>query len=147
MKAVLKVSILILFLLRCSNSKQNLIVIENDYEINLTDLDAVKENLNGFWIPKNDIAGEKILWLNFEQNKNSCTWDLIPFTKEIKQTKAIPYSSCPTFMEIFKQNGNIQVAFIGLGSSDTTTIEYLSKTKFKIDGVSYLRHKGYDFLK
>jgi hypothetical protein len=51
-------------LLGCSNPKRNLIVVENDYEIDLTELDSVRENLNGFWIPENHLDSENILWLD-----------------------------------------------------------------------------------
>ena len=41
----------------------------------------------------------------------------------------------------------MQIQFVGLGGSDTTEIKYLSKSKFKLDETTFLRHKGYDFLK
>ena len=56
-------------LLRCSNPKRNLIVVENDYEIDLTELDSVRENLNGFWIPENHLDSENILLLDFYKKK------------------------------------------------------------------------------
>ncbi|WBL23825.1 hypothetical protein [Zunongwangia sp. HRR-M8] len=134
-------------LLGCSNPKQNLIFVENDYEIDLTDLDSVRENLNGFWIPNNNINGEEILWLNFHRTKNFSEWETIPYTEEIEQTEELFMGSCPTLAGLIKLNGKIQIEFVSLGGSDTTEIESLSKTKFKIDGTTYLRHKGYDFLK
>jgi len=126
---------------------QHLIVVENDYEIDLTELDAVRENLNGFWIPENHIDSENILWLDFHKKKNSATWEIIPYTEEIKRTESFPLKTCPTFAGLIKLNGKVQIEFVGLGGSDTTEIEYLYKTKFKIEGITYLRHKGYDFLK
>jgi hypothetical protein len=48
---------------------------------------------------------------------------------------------------LIKPNNKVKVEFVGLGGSDTTDIEYLSKTKLEIDGMTYLRHKGYEFLK
>ncbi len=135
------------FLLGCSNPKRNLIVVENDYEIDLTELDSVRENLNGFWIPENHIDAENILWLDFHKDKNSATWEIIPYTEEIKRTESHPIKSCPTIVGLIKLNGQTQMEFVSLGGSDTTKIEYLTKMKFKIDGMTYLRHKGYDFLK
>jgi hypothetical protein len=129
------------------NKTRNLIVVENDYEINLTELDSVRENLNGFWIPENDIDGEEIIWLEFHKKKNFATWEIISFTEEQKQTESLYMNSCSTIAELIKLNGKIQMSFVNLVSSDTTEIEYLTKTKFKIDGMTYLRHKGYDFLK
>jgi hypothetical protein len=137
---------LTLLLLGCSNPKRNLIVVENDYEIDLTELDSVRKNLNGFWIPENHIDAESILWLDFHKEKNSATWEIIPYTEEIKRTELLPIKSCPTFAGLMKLNGKVQMEFVSLGGSDTTEIEFLTKTKFKIDGMTYLRHKGYDFL-
>ncbi|WP_348636569.1 hypothetical protein QLS71_015445 [Mariniflexile litorale] len=129
------------------NANRNLIMVANDYEIDLTDLDSVRENLNGFWIPKNNVNGEEILWLNFHKTKNFSDWETIPYTEEIEQTEELPMESCPTLAGLIKLNGKVQIEFVSLGGSDTTEIESLSKTKFKITGMTYLRHKGYDFLK
>lgn len=129
------------------NVNRNLILVANDYEIDLTDLDSVRENLNGFWIPENNINGENILWLDFHKNKNFATWETIPYTEEVKRTEELPMSSCSTIAGLIKLNGKVQMEFVSLVGSDTTEIELLTKTKFKIDGMTYLRHKGYDFLK
>ncbi|MGS2727890.1 hypothetical protein ACU8DI_14870 [Psychroserpens sp. BH13MA-6] len=115
--------------------------MENDYEIDLTKLDSVRENLNGFWIPENQLDSESIVWLNFNNEKNVTYWESIP----IERTESYTFISCPTVVELIILNGKTQMEFINLGGSDTTKIEYLSKTKFKIDGMTYLRHKGYDF--
>ncbi len=131
----------------CSNPKRNLIVVENDSEIDLTKLDSVRKNLNGFWIPENNIKGENILWLNFHKVKNFATWEIIPYTEDIKRTEELPITSSSTIAGLIKLNGKVQLEFVGLGDSDTTEIEVLTKMKFKIDGMTYLRHKGYDFLK
>ncbi len=71
-------------LIGCSNPKRNLIVVENDSEIDLTELDSVRENLNGFWIPENNIDGENILWLDFHKVKNFATWETIPYTAPMR---------------------------------------------------------------
>jgi hypothetical protein len=134
-------------LLGCSNPKRNLVVVENDYEIDLSELDSVRENLNGFWIPENHIDSENILWLDFDKKKNMTTWEIIPYTNEIKRSKILPDKSCPTIAELIKLNGKVQIEFVSLGGSDTTKIESLTKTKFRTDGMTYLKHKGYDFLK
>ena len=129
------------------NANRNLIQVSNDYEIDLTNLDSVRENLNGFWIPENEINGERILWLDFDKKKNFATWETILYTEEIERTEELPFSSSSTIAGLIKLNGKIQLEFVGLGGSDTTDIESLTKTKFKLDGITYLRHKGYDFLK
>lgn len=146
MKIILKTLILTSLLFGCSNPKRNLIVVENDSEINLTELDSVRKNLNGFWVPEYNINGKNILWLNFHEKKNIATWQTIPYTEEIKQTEELPITSCSTIAELIKLNGKVQIEFVDLGGSDTTEIEYLTKTKFKIDGITYLKHKGYEFL-
>ena len=134
-------------LVGCSNPKRNLVVVENDYEIDLTDLDSVRENLNGFWIPENHLDSENILWLDFHKTKNFATWEIIPYSDEIKKTEELPIKSCPTTAGLIKLDGKTQMEFVSFGGSETTQIEKLTKTKFKIDGMTYLRHKGYDFLK
>ncbi len=136
-----------LFLLGCSNPKRDLVVVKNDYEIDLTELDSVRENLNGFWIPENQIDSESILWLDFHKTKNLAYWETIPYSKEIERTEELPIKSCSTITGLIKLDGKTQMEFVNLGDSDITEIEYLTKTKFKIDGITYLRHKGYDFLK
>ena len=135
------------FLFGCSNSKRDLVVQENDYEIDLTELDSVRENLNGFWISENDTIGKEILWLDFHKTKNFSTWEMIEYSKEIERTEELPMTSSPTIIGLIKLNGKTQMEFVNLGGSDTTEIEYLTKTKFKINGTTYLRHKGYEFLK
>jgi len=128
-------------------SNRNLIRVATDYQIDLTDLGSVRENLNGFWIPENNIDGENILWLDFHKKKNFAIWETIPYTDKIRRTKELPINSCETIAALIKLNGKVHIEFVGLGGSDTTEIESLSKTKFKIYGMTYLRHKGYDFLK
>ncbi|RMB64044.1 hypothetical protein EAX61_01295 [Dokdonia sinensis] len=128
------------------NFNRNLILVLHDYEIDLTDLDSVRENLNGFWIPEKDINGKEILWLDFHKTKNSSTWELIPYNEEIKRNESITMNSSSTIVSLIKENGETQMEFVSLVGLDTTEIEKLSKTKFKIDGITYLRHKGYDFL-
>ncbi len=147
MRFIINISILTFLLLGCSNPNRNLIITENDSEIDLTELDSVRENLNGFWIPENHIDSENILWLDFDKNKNMTTWEIIPYTNEIKRTEILPIKSSPTIAGLIKLDGKVQIKFVGLGGSDTTKIESLSKTKFRIDGITYLKHKGYDFLK
>ncbi len=147
LRLIIYISFLTFLLIGCSNPKRNIIVVENDSEIDLTELDSVRENLNGFWILENNIDGENILWLDFHKVKNFATWETIPYTEDIKRTEELPMTSCSTIAGLIKLNGKVQLEFVGLGGSDTTEIESLSKTKFKIDGMTYLRHKGYDFLK
>jgi len=146
LRVIICILVLTLFFFGCSDPKRNLIVIKNDNAIDLTQLDSVRKNLNGFWIPENEIDGEEILWLNFEKNKNSTSWNIIPYTNEIKRSKILPYRSCPTFAGLVQLDGEVQMEFVGLGGSDTTKIKSLTKTKFKIRGTTYLKHKGYDFL-
>ena len=93
------------------------------------------------------IDSENILWLDFHKTKNFATWEIIPYSEEIKQAEELPIKSSPTIAGLIKFNGKTQMEFVNLGGSDTTEIESLTKTKFKIDGITYLRHKGYDFLK
>ncbi len=107
LRLTIYISILTFLLLRCSNPKRNLIVIENDYEFDLTDLDSVRENLNGFWIPENNINGEEILWLDFHKTKNFSDWETIPYTKEIERTEELPMKSCPTLAGLIKLNGKV----------------------------------------
>ena len=119
-------------------------VFENDYEVDLTELDSVRKNLNGFWIPENDQEELEILWLNFESNKNITNWETIPYTDEIKRTEILPYKSCPTIITLIKVNNEVRIQFVSLGAQDTSKIDQLTKTKFKIDGITYLKHKGYE---
>ncbi|KAA1246672.1 hypothetical protein [Aquimarina sp. RZ0] len=127
--------------------KKNLVVVKNDYEIDLTSLEYVRENLNGFWIPENNPNGKEILWLYFRENKNLTDWDTLPFTEEIRRTEILPYKPCATVATLIKVNNETQLQFVSRSGQDTVKIDQLTKTKFKIDGVTYLRHKGYDFLR
>lgn len=129
------------------NTNRNLVLVSNDFEIDLTELDTVRENLNGFWIPENDTIGKEILWLDFHKTKNFSTWEIIEYSEEIKKTEELLMSSCSTTTGLIKLDGKVQMEFVSLVGSDTTEIESLTRTKFKIDGITYLRHKGNDFLK
>ncbi|WP_350287210.1 hypothetical protein [uncultured Croceitalea sp.] len=146
MRLIFYISCLNILLIGCSNPKRNLIVTANDYEIDLTQLDSVRENLNGFWIPEDDVDGQEILWLDFNNGENSTSWWEMPYTSEIKRTQTIPVKSCQTVIGLIKINGQVNIERVGLTFSDTTNIKYLSKNKFKIHGTTYLKHKGYDFL-
>ncbi len=110
-------------------------------------MDSVRENLNGFWIAENEVDGQNILWLDFNNGENSTEWWEMPYTTEIERTQIIPVKSCGTYIGLIKIDGQVKLERAGLVFSDTTNIEYLSKTKFKIQGTIYLKHKGYDFLK
>lgn len=147
MKSIVYISILFFFIIGCSRQKSDLIVVENDYEIDLIHLDSVRENLNGFWVSENHIDTENILWLDFHKEKNSSNWEIIPYNDEIKLTESLPIKSCPIYVRLIKINGKTQMEFVSMNGSDTTMIQYLTKTKFKIDEKTYLRHRGYDFLK
>lgn len=136
-----------LVLFGCSNTKRNLIVVENDSEIDLTQLDSVRDNLNGFWIPEDDVDGQEILWLDLKNGKKSTEWWKMPYTSEIERTQIIPIRSCPTHISLIEIDGQIKLKRVGFLFSDTTKIEYLSKNKFKVYGTTYLKHNGYDFLK
>ncbi|KQC33206.1 hypothetical protein AAU57_07680 [Nonlabens sp. YIK11] len=130
----------------CSDSKQNLIVVEDDHDIDLTQLDSVRDNLNGFWILEDVLDEENLLYLDFDKENNVTSWETIPFSREIEQSGVIPMISCRPWVTIIKPHDKVELEFVGLYYSDTLEIESLSKTKFKIDGLTYLRHKGYDFM-
>ena len=120
--------------------------VDKDYEINLTKLDSVRENLNGFWILAENLGGESILWIKFEKEEYSTFWETIPFTDEIQKTKTLPWESCPTFIELTKVMDTVQINLISMGGKTQHKLNYMTKTKFIIDSSAYLRHKGYDFL-
>ena len=129
------------------NAKQNLILFENDYEIDLTDLDSVRENLNGFWVLESQSNEENLLLLDFEKQDSLSTWNTISLTEKDIKEKTIPITSCQSFAHLLKSNREVQILFVSLGGQDTTNIDYLTKTKFKINGMTYFKHKGYNFLK
>jgi len=136
-----------LFVIGCSNSKQNLIVVENDYEVDLTKIDSVRENLNGFWILENKAESNEIVWLKFPKNSDLTSWNIIGYDKENEKTKQIDYNSSAPFIKLIKHNKKIEIEFTTLSNRDTVKIEKLTKTKLKISGTTYLKHKGYKFLK
>ena len=130
--------------------KQNnsdLIKVSRGDEVDLVDVDVVRESLNGFWISADNKGGKEMLWLDFNQEKNVMEWKTIPYTEEIKRTKNLPLTSCPTMVELINLNSEVQLNFVGLVGSDTTKIERLTKTEFNLNGITYLRYVGYDFLK
>ena len=131
----------------CRNPKRNLIIVENNYEIDLTDLDSVRKNLNGFWL-FDDNRGrsqeEAILIVNFKNNIG--TWEHVGYNKGFL-SNSVSYYSCQPIANLIKVNDSIKIEFTGMGGSDTTKIEYLSKTKLMLNGTTYLKHKGYEILK
>ncbi|WP_139171008.1 hypothetical protein [Lutibacter oricola] len=163
MRNILGIIILTLLMINCSNHKKDLVFVKNDYEIDLTNIDSVCKNLKGFWIPEKLINGEMILWLDMNENNCSCNWEIIPFNDKIRNEKMLPMKSCPTVATLIDKNNvshidfgsteydlvqidSVHFEYVGLGGSSISKIEYLSKTKFKINGITYLRHKGYEFL-
>lgn len=132
-------------LVGCSNPKRDLIIVKNDRQIDLTELDSVRENLNGYWLIEleKDSATERILCLKF--TKNSSLWENVGYKNNFLNN-SIEFISCEPVASLIKVKDSVQIEFVGLGSSDTTKIEYLSKTKFIIGGITYLKHKGYPEL-
>ncbi len=121
--------------------------MENDYEIDLSKLDSVRENLRGFWIHENKVDSNEIIWLEFIGKSNSTRWETIFYNKENEKTKTLNYLTSAPFIELTKFDGKTMMKFISLSGNDTIEIEKLTKTKLKIYGGTYLKHKGYDFLK
>jgi len=143
---VLSMILLCLLLFIRSKPKSVLIVVENDYEIDLAQLDSVRENLNGFWVPEKRIDTNMLLYLDFNRINNLSGWDHSTVYNDINGERTFSYASCQPIVEIIKINDLAYLKFISLFGSDTTRIEFLSKTKFKINQSTYLKHRGYDFL-
>ena len=134
-------------ILGCTNPKRNLIIVENDYEIDLTELDSVSKNLNGFWLSdynKRHLKRENIVIVNFKNNIG--TWEHVGYNKGFL-SNSVSYYSCQPIANLIKVNDSVKIEFIGMGGSDTIKIEYLSKTKLMLNGITYLKHKGYDLIK
>ncbi|WP_272151048.1 hypothetical protein [Tenacibaculum aiptasiae] len=147
MKNTFYILILSLGIISCTNPKQNLIRVKNDYKIDLTIIDSVRENLNGFWLmdlnTKNSNI-ETILCLQFYNNLSS--WEHINYNKKLLNNY-YETNSCEPIASLIKIKDSVRIVFIGLGGSDTTKIDFLSKTKLKINNRIYLKHKGYSILK
>jgi|TARA_B110000238_G_C15801571_1_gene300367 hypothetical protein len=147
LKLTIYIAILTFLILGCTNSKRNLIIVENDYEIDLTKLDSVRENLNGFWqsdYNERYLKEENILIVNFKSNIG--TWEHVGYNKGLL-SNSVSYYSCQPIANLIKVNDSIKIEFVGMGGSDTTKIEYLSKTKLILNEITYLKHKGYELLK
>jgi len=139
---------IVLLFLGCENVKNSLVIVENDQQINLSNIDSVRKNLDGFWIIQDVIdSEEEILWLSCQQEGNSIDWNMIPYKEESRKTKTITIESCQPVVSLIQIKGKICIEFINLVGADTLEIEYLSKTRFELGGTTYLRHQGYDFLK
>lgn len=136
-----------LLLIGCSDHKRNLIGVEKDSDIDLTQLDSVRKALNGYWINENNMDEEMILWLDFYKDENLTTWQLLPYQEDVQNIEELGIPSCSTIATLIKLNGKVQLEFVSLGGSDTLEIKSLSMTKFKVDGTTYLKHKGYDFMR
>ena len=93
LRLIIYITALTFLLIGCSDVKRNLVVVENDSDIDLTQLDLVRENLNGFWIIEDYIDGKMILWLDFNQINNVSIWQTIPYSKRIKRPEELPYIS------------------------------------------------------
>jgi len=133
----------------CSINKKHLVKVDNDYEIDLTCIDSVRSNLNGYWLLKNEKVFSKkqyILHLDFDTITNSSFWDKYEyertFTKEITT-----FSSCQPHASLIVINDSVMISFVKFLGSDTSKIDFLSKTKFKINGLSYLKYEGFDYEK
>jgi len=139
--------ILLQILVACSDSKRNLIVVKNDYEINLTEIDSVKENLNGYWamdLGKRNTSTETLLYLRF--NEYSAIWEHVVI-KNGMLNKTFEFKTSRPVASLIKVNDSVKIQLVNLGGADTTKIEYLTKTKFRINDITYFKHKGYPELK
>ncbi|WP_053990862.1 hypothetical protein [Mangrovimonas sp. TPBH4] len=123
-----------------------MIVSKIDYQIDLTELDSVRENLNGYWIMdlgEEHSETERIVCLKF--TKNSSRWENVGYKNNFLN-HSIEFTSCQSVASLIKVKDSVQIEFVGIGSTDTSKIEYLSKTKLIIDGMPYLKHEGYPEL-
>ena len=136
--------IFILFLIGCEEPNKNLIIVKNDKKIDLTNLNLVRENLKGFWLLDNNgknINEEKILNLNFKNNVS--IWDVTKYNNQFFN-KSFEITTCQPIAKLIKINDSICIQFTNLCNCDTHKIEYLSKTKLIVNGMKYLKHKGYN---
>ncbi|WP_121668015.1 hypothetical protein [Mesonia aquimarina] len=76
------------------------------------------------------------------KNNNTSSWEHIKYKNSFLSQKTIELTSCQSAASLIKPKDTVKIEFIGLGGSDTTKIEYLSKTKLSIDGMTYFKHKG-----
>lgn len=147
MKQSPEILIFFLLLFGCSNQNRNLVQVKEDIKIDLTNIDSVRENLSGFWIPESGLNNTRVIWLDFYKNINSCSWEEIPFSDKIKSISEIPTRTCRPSLNLLRLNDSVTIQIVSMGGVQNSKIELMTKTKWRINGITYLRHKGYDFLK
>ncbi len=130
----------------CSNTNSNIIYFEAGDKIDLSNIDSVRENLNGFWINEVYIDKNYIEWFDFDKNRNTSSWDFIPYNENDYQDKVVPISTCSSIVELLKLNNRVHLNVVGMGGSDTIKIESLNENRLEIGKTIYLRHRGYDFM-
>ncbi len=147
MRFTLHIFFLTLILIGCSKQNKNLVYVKNNSNIDLTDIDSVRTNLNGFWILENKLEFNEIVWLDFSHKRNSTYWEEIIYEKENEETKTWISDSSNAIVELVKTDNGTGLKFVYLTGQKIREIEKMTKTSFTMNGNIYLRHKGYDFLK
>ncbi|WP_158254440.1 hypothetical protein [Tenacibaculum sp. SG-28] len=113
----------------------------------MTEIDSVKENLNGYWVMdlgRRNTSTETILCLKF--NEYSAFWEHV-IIKNGMLNKTFEFNTSGPVASLIKVNDSVKIELVNLGGADTTKIEYLTKTKFRINDITYFKHKGYPELK
>ncbi len=130
----------------CSTNDNNLIHVEHEKKTDVTNIDSIENSLNGYWLlefPENttiDKNTEHLLYLNFESHKS--IWHRFSYEKTFSNT-SISTTSCNTISKLIKVDNQIKIEHIGFLFQDTIDIDYLSNSKFVIENITYLKHKGY----
>ena len=139
-----------------------MVFVKNDYEIDLTNIDSVCINLNGFWINETKLESDTIIYIKTNHMSLDGVWRKLPFNEKIQKEKMIPvFENCNSIV-FYEENDSIYLDFYDKKETEwidengvkniefkskKIKIDYLSRISFEMNGKRYLRHKGYDFLK
>lgn len=115
---------------------------DSTYAIDLTDLNMVSNNLNGYWVSENRLKETTILWLTYDDTNSISFWTQLEFSEEVISSKEFILPSCQDIGELIMFDNSVHIAFSGVGRKDTVKITEMNNEKFTISKETYLRHQG-----
>ena len=143
MKIKLLLILILNLLLGCSSVGKVKENFPKNETINLTDIDEIRKNLNGYWESKNQPENPEILWLNFNSETNASWFLIIPKKNRYKNINEVPEEYLHTVIKLLEEKNEIyfELTVIGIENSEKTILDYVTTSEFKISDLTFRRMK------
>jgi hypothetical protein len=141
MKKKLLLIIILNLLLGCSSVRKVKESFPKNQTNNLTDINEIRKNLNGYWESKNEPENSEVLWLNFNPETNASWFLIIPKKNNYENINNVPNEYLHTVVKLLKEKNEIyfELTVMGIENSEKTIIEYITPTEFKISEMTFIK--------